>query len=170
MVEVTQELYEYNRWANQRVLLASAALTREQFTQDLRNSFPSVRDTLVHIMSAEWIWLSRWQGTSPTGAPDGWSTSTYEELRERWAEVESAQMEFVAGLTADTVNTVVHYRTTQGQPYSNPLGELLRHVVNHSSYHRGQVATMLRQLGVAPVPTDLVLFYREKASAAVAAR
>jgi uncharacterized damage-inducible protein DinB len=171
MPEVIKELYEYNRWANHRLQQATSGLTTEQFTRDLRNSFPSIRDTLAHIMSAEWIWLSRWLGTSPSGMPESWKSSTRGELLERWMEVESAQMAFVAKVTAEQLTAVIDYRNTQGQPFSNPLGDLMRHVVNHSTYHRGQVATMLRQLGEAAVSTDLVLFYRERTTAEpVAAR
>ncbi|MGH7554230.1 MAG: DinB family protein, partial [Longimicrobiales bacterium] len=104
------------------------------------------------------------QGTSPSGMPEAWKSSTRGEMLERWAEVESEQMKFVSGLTAERLNGVIDYRNTQGQPFSNLLGDLMRHVVNHSTYHRGQVATMLRQLGEAAVSTDLVLFYRERAS------
>lgn len=60
-----QILYDYNRWANARVHDAVAKLTAEQYTHDLSNSFLSVRDTLTHILAAEWIWLKRWQGESP---------------------------------------------------------------------------------------------------------
>jgi uncharacterized damage-inducible protein DinB len=156
------DLYEYNRWANDRVLNAVDPLTPEQFTRDLQNSFPSVRDTIVHIMSAEWIWLSRWLGTSPTGRPDDWDVSTLEAIRARWAQIEAQRGAFIATLTPESLATPVSYRNTQGEPFTNPLGHLLRHVVNHSTYHRGQVATMLRQLGVPPISTDLVLFYRQR--------
>jgi uncharacterized damage-inducible protein DinB len=159
------ELFEYNRWANDRLLNAVEPLSTEQFTRDLKSSFLSVRDTVVHIMGAEWIWLQRWLGTSPAGAPDEWGVATLETIRERWAEIEAQRKTFLASLTPASLAAPVAYRNTKGEPFTNPLGQLLRHVVNHSTYHRGQVATMLRQLDMPPISTDLVLFYRQRAPA-----
>lgn len=155
-----QELYHYNRWANARVLDAASSLSGDQLVQDLGSSFPSVKDTLVHILAAEWVWLSRWKGVSPRGLPEGWPKSTLEELCARWAAVEEEQREFLAGLDEARLDTVVAYSTIDGQAFASPLWQMLRHVVNHSSYHRGQVITMLRQLGAEGCATDLILFYR----------
>lgn len=158
-----RELYAYNRWANHRTLEAASALSEEAFTRDLGSSFPSVRDTLAHVLAAEWIWLQRWKGTSPTGTPQDWDLSTPKAIRARWAEVEREREAFVSVLTDEDLRRAVNYRNTVGQPFENTLEEMLRHVVNHSSYHRGQVVTMLRQLGAEPVGTDLIRFYRERA-------
>jgi uncharacterized damage-inducible protein DinB len=154
------ELFAYHRWANARTLDAAGRLAAEDFTRDLKSSFPSVRDTLAHLLSADWIWLERWLGASPTQGPE-WDVETYAELRARWRELEERQRAFVDGLREADLDRVVSYRALSGAPYANPLGELLRHVVNHGTYHRGQVATLLRQLGVKPPQTDLILFYRE---------
>lgn len=167
-VDEIRELYEYNRWANGRVLDAAGRLTQKEFTHDLGSSYRSVRDTLAHILAAEWIWLSRWRGTSPSGVPESWNLSTFDALRAKWAEVEADQRAFVDGLTEEALEGVVAYRNTKGIGFENPLRQLLRHVVNHSTYHRGQVITMLRQLGAEAVSTDLVLFHRERAGAAEA--
>jgi uncharacterized damage-inducible protein DinB len=166
MLKEIQELYDYNRWANHRILDATAKLSQEQFTKDLRSSFPSIRDTLVHILSGEWIWLTRWKGNSPTGFPDTWDTLTREGLRKQWQEVERDQTAFLADLTEESLNRVIAYRNTAGQPFANPLWQMMRHVVNHSTYHRGQVTTMLRQLGAETVATDLILFFRERSKTA----
>lgn len=163
MVEEIRELYEYNRWANHRVLEAASGLTAEEFARDLRSSFPSVRDTLVHILGAEWIWLSRWQGTSPSGLPDSWDLSTLEAIRAHWSEVEREQMAFIAGLDEESLGRIAAYRNMKGEAFASPLWPMLRHVVNHSTYHRGQVTTLLRQLGAETVGTDLIAFYRERA-------
>jgi len=162
MLKEIQQLYDYNRWANHRILDATSKLSAEEFTKDLRNSFPSIRDTLVHILGGEWIWLTRWNGISPTGFPDTWDTSTHEALRKQWQEVERDQTAFLSGLTEQSLNKVIAYRNTAGNPFANPLWQMMRHVVNHSTYHRGQVTTMLRQLSAEAVATDLIVFYREK--------
>lgn len=155
-----RELYEYNRWANGQVLDAAGRLPEEAFTRDLKSSFPSVRDTLAHILAAEWVWLARWEGASPTGMPEGWASSTYDDLRERWRAFEGRQKEFLAGLTGARLDEEVSYRTTGGEPFRSPLWQMLRHVANHSTYHRGQVITLLRQLGAEAPSTDLIRFYR----------
>jgi uncharacterized damage-inducible protein DinB len=157
-----RDLYAYNRWANRRVLDVAARLSPEQLSRDLGSSFPSVRETLAHVLAGEWIWLTRWRGSSPPGLPESWDLSSLEVVRAQWAEVEADQRAFVEGLDEAALDRVVAYRDTRGDPYENPLGQLLRHVVNHSTYHRGQVVTMLRQLGAEAVATDLVLFCRER--------
>lgn len=160
MPQEIQELYAYNRWANRRILAAAAGLSAEQLGRDLGSSFPSVLATLTHVLAAEWIWLERWNGRSPTGLP-AWDLSDRPALERRWNEVEQAQSYFVAALAEPDLERAVDYRTTDGTPYAAPLGQLLRHVVNHSTYHRGQVVTMLRQLGARAPSTDLVVYYRE---------
>lgn len=159
MIEEIRELYEYNRWANHGVLDAASSLTAEQLTEDLRSSFPSVRDTLVHILGAEWVWLSRWRGISPSGLPDSWDLWTFEALRARWSEVERDQWAFVSELREEDVRRIIAYRNTKGEALAGPLGQMLRHVVNHSTYHRGQVTTMLRQLGAKPCATDYLYYF-----------
>ncbi|HEX2091708.1 MAG TPA: DinB family protein [Longimicrobiaceae bacterium] len=164
-----QELYDYDAWANRRVREAAARLTPEQWTRELGGSFPTVRDTLAHILAAEWIWLARWRGTSPTGWPAEWDVSDPAKLEARWTEVERDLAGFVAGVGEDDLDRVLAYRSTKGEPFVSPLHQMLRHVVNHSTYHRGQVVHMLRQLGAEAVSTDLILFYRERAATTPAA-
>ncbi len=162
MLEGIQELYQYNRWANRRLTAVTATLTPEQLGRDLGSSFPSVHDTLVHMLFAEWIWLSRWRGTSPTGIPEEWDLSTHQALVGAWGVVEAEQDAFLGGLTEDRLQAPVRYANTKGTPYSLPLVSLMRHVANHATYHRGQLVTMLRLLGVEPVATDMVLFHMER--------
>lgn len=154
------DLFAYDRWANRRVLDACAALPAEAVRRDLGSSFPSVLATLAHVLLSEWIWLERWNGRSPVAAPDAWDLSTLERMSEEWARVENAQAVFLRSLTEDALRGPVAYRNTRGQQFTAPLGQLMRHMVNHSTYHRGQIATMLRQLGHAPPATDLVLYHR----------
>lgn len=162
MIQEVRELYAYNRWANRRILDAAGRLDAEAFGRDLGSSFPSVRDTLVHVLGAEWVWLSRWRGTSPAGIPESWILRTLEEVWARWGEVERDQTVFVSELGEADLARAVAYRNTQGESFTSTMGQMLRHVVNHSSYHRGQVVTMLRQLGAEAVSTDLIRFYREQ--------
>src|SRR6266404_9732723 len=97
-------LNEYNRWANARMLDAASKLTAEQFTRDLQSSHRSVRDTLAHILAAEWIWLERWKGTSPGALLNPADFDAIEPLKSRWAEVERDYSEFIGGLTDDLLS------------------------------------------------------------------
>ncbi|HSB12104.1 MAG TPA: DinB family protein [Blastocatellia bacterium] len=155
-------LYNYNRWANARIFDAASKLTPEQFTEDLRSSHRSVRDTLAHILAAEWIWLERWNGTSPKALLDPAEFPTVESIRTRLNEVEDGCRKFISGLTDQSLETVVAYTNTRGEEWKYPLGHMLQHVANHSSYHRGQVTTMLRQLGAEVIPVDLLNYEDEQ--------
>ena len=166
--EHIRQLYDYNAWANRRAIEASSALTAEQFTRPLGSSFSSVRDTLAHIYGAEWIWLERFQGRSPSSLPDAKEFTTLASLRERWLEHEARLLGFVRGLTQADLDRVMEYKTLKFGVYRNPLWQSMQHLVNHGTYHRGQVTTLLRQLGAQPILTDLMHFYRERATAASA--
>ena len=100
--------------------------------------------------------------SAPTQARTDWDLSTLDGIRTHWDEIERQRTEYLEQLTPDALHDVLSYRTLKGDPFSNPLWQLLRHVVNHSTYHRGQVTTMLRQLGAATVSMDMIVFYRER--------
>ena len=154
-----QLLYEYNRWANAMVLKSVSVLTNDQFTRDLVGSYRSVRDALVHIMSAEWIWLMRWKGTSPQAMLDPAEFLRLDLVAAKWSQIEKEQAAFVKGVTDESLKEVITYVNTRGETWRYPLTHMMQHLVNHSSYHRGQVSLMLRQLGAEPTPTDLLVFF-----------
>jgi uncharacterized damage-inducible protein DinB len=160
-------LYEYNAWANRRCLDAASALTPEQFTQSLGSSFSSVRDTLAHICGAELVWMERFHGRSPSTFLDAGQFAAVSALRDHWTTQEAALLAFVNALTPEDLNRVLEFKTMKFGVYRNPLWQSMQHVVNHGTYHRGQVTTMLRQLGAQPLPTDLMHFYHERAMRAV---
>jgi len=151
-------LWDYTKWADARAFDAVAKLTPEQYGKDLGSSLKSVRDTLTHLVSAQWIWLSRWKGTAPKAM---WAPGDYAglaALRERWTALHAEIEAFVAGQTDASLPKDLVYQNLKGETLKYPLGALLLHMVNHSTYHRGQVTTLLRQLGAQPASTDLVLF------------
>ncbi len=155
-----RDLIAFHYWARDRMLDAVAALTAEQYAQALGGSFGSVRDTLHHVYGAEVLWLERWRGASPTGFPSG-LPQTLPELREAWQAQEASMRRFVQDLTDADLQRVIAYRNLAGVPGESALWEMLAHVVNHATYHRGQVTTLLRLLGAAPPPsTDLIAYYR----------
>ena len=164
--EEMRVLYDYNAWANHRSIEAVSALSTEQFVKPMGSSFGSVRDTLAHIYGGEWIWLERFQGRSPSSLPDTTQFQDMASLRERWDELEVRLLGFVRGLSQADLERTFEYKTLKFGVYHNPLWESMQHLVNHGSYHRGQVTTLLRQLGAQPIATDLMHFYRERATAA----
>lgn len=165
-VEEIRLLYDYNAWANRRLLDACGPLTPEQFTRDMHSSFPSVRDTLAHILGAEWLWHERFQGRAPAQLLSAADFPTLSDVRRRWLAVEADLLKFVGGLTAEDLARAHSFRTTQGEVHPSPLWQALQHLVNHGSYHRGQVTSFLRQLGAKAVSLDLIRFYRERGVAA----
>ena len=159
-------LYDYNAWANARSLAAAEPLTPEQFLRDLGNSFPSVRDTLAHILAAEWIWLRRWLGESPSGLPPAAGFPSVRSLRDRSAAIERERRAFLEELDEARLTQPLTYRDIAGRSASLLLVHSLQHVVNHGTYHRGQVITLLRQLGAVPVSTDLSRFHFDRGAPA----
>jgi uncharacterized damage-inducible protein DinB len=162
-------LYEYDAWANARTLKACAALTPEQFTRNLGNSFGSVRDTLVHILGAQMVWIVRLTGGAPAGMPSPEGYPDLASVRAKWGETEPTLQAYVSALKPEDVGRTLEYRNLKGILFRDQIGNILQHLANHGSYHRGQVTTLLRQLGAAPVSTDLIGFYRERAAANAAA-
>lgn len=124
-----------------------------------------MRDTLAHIYGAEWVWLERFQGRSPSALPHLDEFQDVNSLSEVWAQHEERLLEFVSGVTQSDLDREMEYKTLRFGIYRNPLWQSMLHLVNHGTYHRGQVTTLLRQLGAEPLLTDLMHFYRERSLA-----
>lgn len=166
--EEIRSLYDYNSWANHRALDACASLTPEQFTRDLGSSLHSVCGTLAHILQAEVIWLERFEGRSH-GVPvllDIAQFTDFEGLRAVWPKTEAGLTSFVRRLTQADLDRAIEYKTTRGVACREPLWQPLLHLINHGTFHRGQVTALLRQLGAQPVPLDMINFFRERNAAA----
>jgi uncharacterized damage-inducible protein DinB len=161
-------LLDYHYWARDRLLDAVERVPLDAFTRPLGSSFSSIRDTLVHLYSADWIWCSRWEGESPAAMLSPESFADVAAIRSAWTAHERRVRSVVDKLGEDGIQRPLEYRMLTGQPQVQVFWQQCQHVVNHGSYHRGQVTTMLRQIGAAP-PTslDLIAFYRERASAVV---
>jgi len=160
------QLFEYNHWANQRTLDTCAGLSEEHFKRELGSSFSSVRDTLAHICGAEWIWHERLLGRSNGVRPTASMFPDLPSLRARLDEIDNQLVLYVSRSTPADLERSLEYKNLAGKDFSSPIWQILQHLANHGTYHRGQVVTMLRQLGGTAVSTDLIGFYRERASAA----
>jgi uncharacterized damage-inducible protein DinB len=160
-IDTLRELYDYNYWARDRQLEACAALTEERFLRPMGNSFSSVRHTLAHLIMAEWLWCERWCGRSPNQFDaQAFAAETFPTLaavRNRWWAVESDVRGYLAGLGEPALKQPLAYTNMQGERWTYPLWQTLLHVVNHQTYHRGQITTLLRQLGAAAPEIDYLV-------------
>jgi uncharacterized damage-inducible protein DinB len=154
-------LIDYNYWARDRVLDAVATITPEQFIRPMGNSFSSVRDTVAHICAAERI--TRFKGEKPQGFQKPDRLPDVGAARKEWAELEGEMREQLARLGLEAVERTIEYQDLRGNDQSDVVWQMLQHMVNHGTYHRGQITTMLRQLDAAPPKSmDLIAFYRER--------
>ena len=155
-------LVDYHYWARDRLLDAVAGLTHAQYTQHIESSFPSIRDTLVHLWAAETTWTARWDGEAPTSLADGKELTDLPALREAWSALERRLQGVLVRLGEQGVMGTLEYQGFDGKPRLEPFAMMLQHVVNHGSYHRGQITMMLRQMGMPPAKQmDLIAFYRD---------
>lgn len=156
-------LYDYNRWANARILDAAAALSHADFVAPRTLVWGSLRGTLVHAFGAEWIWRRRCQeGVSPAALPRESEFATFSDLRDRWHEEEAAMRAYVEGLDDAAIAGDMVYRNTSGKLMHAPLWQVLMHVVNHGTQHRAEAAQLLTELGHSPGDVDLIVYVREK--------
>ncbi|RPI68792.1 MAG: DUF664 domain-containing protein [Ignavibacteriales bacterium] len=154
-------LYEFNEWANRKFIEAVQSISEEKYSMKIKSSFASIRETIAHIVSSEWIWLQRWLGNNPSAPPDWSDKPSIKPLVEKLNEVEAERNKFLFNLKDEDLNKLLIYNLLSGKTQQNILQEVLQHVVNHSTYHRGQLATLFRQIDEKPPSTDLITFYRE---------
>jgi uncharacterized damage-inducible protein DinB len=153
-------LYAYNNWANTRVLDTCDALTQEQFLagQGSSTANPSIRDTLVHTMSAHELWLARWNGVSPTQILDPQDFGTVALVREYWKQVEGHTQGYVERVQEDVLDQVLEYTNTKGRPFAYPRWQTMVHQVNHATQHRAEVALLLTKFEHSPGDLDLLVY------------
>jgi uncharacterized damage-inducible protein DinB len=156
-----QLLYKYNSWANRRILDAATLINEEEFLAPASYPHGGLRSTLTHILFAEWIWRTRWQGESPTLRINPSEFPTFDSLRVRWLKEEMALKAFVDKLTDEKLNVPFQYKNTRGDEMENILWQAMVHVVNHGTQHRGEAAAMLTEFNHSPGDTDFIVFLRE---------
>jgi uncharacterized damage-inducible protein DinB len=161
--EILIEKAKYNLWANQKIVSTLSGLTLEQLTIEIESSFKGIFPTLFHIWNAENIWLERIKGitinswpnrdvNNPSNLTDFINTS---ELFLNFLEEKSLDKDFPF--------VEIFYANLKGDLLQNTVYEIVFHCFNHSTYHRGQIVTMLRQIGISNIPaTDFIAYLREK--------
>ncbi|MBV8846708.1 MAG: DinB family protein [Bryobacterales bacterium] len=154
----------YSGWASRKLVDAAANLTPEQRTRHMGVSHESLQKTLAHIYFGDSVWYTRTVDTSrPVPNPD--ETPSIETLADSWSSLQTNWEKWADSISDADLQRIAHYKQRDGTPYESPVWQIVMHVVNHATLHRGQVMAMLRQLGAKPPATDLIYYYREKAAA-----
>lgn len=155
LVQAVRGLLAYTIWADRQVLQALAELPEEDLVRETGTSFGSVLGTMAHILGAEQLWLSRFLGVPLMELPSVEDFASYDVLRSSFEDFWPQLEVFLASLTPEQMRQDFRWTNSRGETHEAPMRQLLLHVVNHSTYHRGQVVAQLRQLGRIPPSTDL---------------
>lgn len=158
-VQDLEALFDYSYWANARLRDVLSQVTPEQFTQPVAGSYGSIRNTMVHILSAEWGWLERCGGAARGPALNAENFPTVSSVFDLWRYVESRLREFLSTLEDTDLDRVVEFALSGGPTQSMPLGQLLHHAAIHGVHHRGQIALLLRTLGHVPGNFDILIYH-----------
>ena len=153
-------LLKYHAWATAKTLESVTPLSPEELLRDMQTSHSSVFGTLVHTYQADTVWLKRFRGQSSKLA-DAEAVADLAALKATWEKIQSELIALAGSLSDSDWTRAIEYRFMSGEEARTPIYETLLHVVNHGTYHRGQVVTMLRQLGAEPISTDFIRYVRE---------
>jgi uncharacterized damage-inducible protein DinB len=148
----------YDRWANLRFVDAISNLDSQALRQNIPSSFPSLHQTLVHILWAEELWLERWQGRPFVPSLDLEDFPSLLAIRRGLEETHVKQLQFLQELPVEAADRFVGYVNFRGEKWEYTLRQMVQHLCMHSAYHRGQLATMMRQVGKVPPSTDYLVF------------
>jgi uncharacterized damage-inducible protein DinB len=160
ILQEIKQLVAFNRWANRIFFDALSQLPAEQYGRDMHSSHGGIHGTLAHLVGAEKGWLRRWLRQPETASAAVRQLTSLTALRADWESLCADMSQFVDTLDDQKLQEILTTQTLAGSTTSK-YWQMIQHVVDHSSYHRGQIVTMLRQLGVEPPSTGLIRFYRE---------
>jgi uncharacterized damage-inducible protein DinB len=160
-----QVLQAYGVWATRRIFEALGGLPDDEYKRDLKGSHGGIHPTLVHLVGAERVWLERFKGGPLSPFLKAEEIATRAELQTIWERNRAATEEWLATLSDEALQQSFTMKTTKGETFTHAYWQAFQHLANHSTYHRGQVVTMMRQLGAEPPGTDLITYYRETATA-----
>ena len=155
-------LYDYSYWANRKLFQLITQLTPVQFTQPVGGSYESIRNTLVHSLSAEWGWLDRCGGQERGARLVAADYPTIESLVEAWSKVERYVRDFLSNLKDEDLGRDIEFTISGLEKRSMRLEYLMQHAAIHGVHHRAQVALLLRMLGYGPGNFDMVIYYADK--------
>lgn len=155
-LEKINELFGYNYWARDRQLQVCENLSPDQLKSPIGGSFSSLHNTLVHLVVVEWLWRERWRGRTPHPIPRVSDFPSLADIIERWNNEEIKMKSYLASLTENDLENLITCQSTRGDKWTYPLWQMMMHLLNHQSFHRGQVTFYFRQLGLQPPSVDLM--------------
>ncbi len=153
-LDLITHFYEYNEWANDRLLDVASGLSADELSAGRGASFGSILDSFVHVVRAQAFWLQRWKHDDTRGSTLGDEGEiSLAKVRAAFGVSHAGIREYIAGLTGEQLEGPLNYRDQRGE-WSRPLWQLMTHVANHGTYHRGEIAMMLTALGHSPGDLD----------------
>jgi uncharacterized damage-inducible protein DinB len=155
--DVARTHLAYTEWATSRILAAARELSSAELTRDFGTANKSVLGTLTHVFGADRVWLARLEG----GAQEWPREYDLADLESDWTALYARWQSWASGLEETAIAERVSYRDLKGNPWVSPVWQIVLHVVNHGTHHRGQVAGFLRSMGKTPPPLDLIAYYRQ---------
>ena len=162
MKQILQQYAAYNIWANKKITETANLLSEEQINKEIVSSFPSVYKTVLHLMEVENVWWQRLQLVEQT-TPPGWFTGNFTELSKKLLELSQQWESWVQNANEANINHVFAWYNLKKEYFKEPVYKMLLHLFNHQTFHRGQLITMFRQLGLDKIPpTDFIVFCRKK--------
>lgn len=162
MKQLLQQYAAYNAWASKLLFERISKLSEEEINKEIVSSFPSVYKTVQHMWLAEEVWWQRLKLVEHIELQSDKFTGSFNEMSAHLSKQSQQWVAWVDGATDNQLEHVFAYVRNKEQQ-KMPVYEMLQHVFNHGTYHRGQLVTMLRQLGADKIPqTDFTVFCRKK--------
>lgn len=166
MIDLLRNYVAYNHWANARILERLANVPSAYWTTEQKSSFPSIISTILHLYGAEHIWHGRLQGVSALSWPAEGFTGTHAEAAKLLLGASQSLVDYINDIDDSTLQQTMEFKSVAGQPVSLKVHDMVQHCINHSTFHRGQIITMMRNLDVTDLPaTDLSAYLRMKSVA-----
>jgi len=159
MNEQLVQLYEYNIWANERVMNHLKSLPDGTFTKEVDLGFKSIAEVISHMISADEVWFARIKGESPPSLARTPFTNI-EEASSYQNKLQTQIHEYL--MSTNDIEKIVSYSNTKGEKFQNSILEIMQHVVNHGTYHRGNISTILNSLGIKGILTDYIAYLRKE--------
>ncbi len=157
--EYIQQVYDYSCWANRRYFTVAESLTDEQLHHMQGHSWGDVHAMLVHLMSSEWVWLQHWNGITPKGHLNKDNFPTLASVRERWDTIEAEMRAFIESQTEASLESRITYSRFNGETFTVPLYQILMHVANHETHHRGELAAMFALMNVSHPEEEVMQYF-----------
>jgi uncharacterized damage-inducible protein DinB len=156
-------MLDFMRWGDSQMILAARSVNDEGYYREQGMSLGSIHKLMVHAMAAQWIWLCRWRGETPDRIETSDDYPTRQALEQHWPLVHAAMFDFFGLQSSRGLEKIVEYRNTRGEVFAVPLYELILHVVDHATYHRGQLNSMIKRAGGTPVTVGYQQYVIQKA-------